>query len=180
MAHKRSTTTVVAAAIGGDSFLERIPENLLNEIFVKLEPETLSTLCSLACVSRALQSSVNNVLSSFSSVDLSALSLDPQTFHGIRRKFGNIHKITLDCLRLNHSSIRNFLGPDIEELNLLKCSSLSYRFLSSIGRSCPNLRVLTLEFSGFIDKSTVFDLNFKGSLEKCRSLEVNTITYLYQ
>ncbi|KAI3510149.1 hypothetical protein L1887_25680 [Cichorium endivia] len=171
MDHKRSTTTAVDATIGGDSLLERIPENLLNEIFVKLEPETLSTLCSLACVSRALQSSVNNVLSSFSSVDLSAFSLDPQTFHGIRRKFGNIHNITLDCLRLNHTSIRNFLGPDIEELNLLKCASLSYRFLSSIGRSCPNLRVLTLEFSGFIDKSTVFDLNFKGSLENCRSLE---------
>lgn len=75
MAHKRSTSTAVAgsasATVGGDSLLERIPENLLNEIFLKLEPETLSSLSSLACVSRTLQSSVNNVLSSFSSVDLS-------------------------------------------------------------------------------------------------------------
>ncbi|KAL7591233.1 hypothetical protein Lser_V15G35496 [Lactuca serriola] len=175
MAHKRSTSTAVAgsasATVGGDSLLERIPENLLNEIFLKLEPETLSSLSSLACVSRTLQSSVNNVLSSFSSVDLSAFSLDPQTFDGIRRNLGNIQKITLDCLRLNDSSIRNLLGPDVEELILLKCSSLSCRFLSSIGRTCPNLRVLTLEFSGFIDKSSVFDLNFRGSLENCRSLE---------
>ncbi|KAL4554625.1 hypothetical protein LXL04_037222 [Taraxacum kok-saghyz] len=173
MAHKTTTTrtTDVTATRGGDSLLERIPENLLNEIFVKLEQEKLSTLCSLLCVSRTLESSVNTALSTFSSVDLSEFSVDPQTFDKIRRKLGNIQKLTLDCLRLTDSSIRNFIGPDVEELNLLKCSSLSYKLLSSIGITCPNLRVLTLEFSGIIDKSTVFDLYFKSSFENCRFLE---------
>ncbi|KVI10288.1 F-box domain, cyclin-like protein [Cynara cardunculus var. scolymus] len=169
MDHKKGTTA--SAIVGGYSLLERIPESILNEIFSRLEPETLTTLCSVACVSRTLNSSVNKLLSSFSSVDLSAFSVDSQTFDGIIRRFRKIEKITLDCLRLNDSSIRSFLGPDVEELILLKCSSLSYRLLSSIGRTCPNLRVLTLEFSGFIDKSAVFDLKLEDSLGSCRFLE---------
>ncbi|KAI3769073.1 hypothetical protein L6452_00169 [Arctium lappa] len=168
MDHKKTTATAVA---GGDSLLETIPESILNEIFMRLQPETLTTLCSVSCVSRTLHSSVNKLLSSFSSIDLSEFSLDSQTFDGIIRRFGKIEKITVDCLRLNDASIRSFLGPDVEELILLKCSSLSYRLLSSIGRTCPNLRVLTLEFSGFIDKSAVFDLNLEGSLGSCRFLE---------
>ncbi|KAK9057148.1 hypothetical protein SSX86_024515 [Deinandra increscens subsp. villosa] len=173
MAHKRTTgaTAAAAAASAGDSLLERIPEGILSEISSMLEPETLTTLCSLACVSRTLKSSVNKALSSFSSVELSEFSLDSQTFDGIRRRFGKIEKMTLDCLRLSDSSIRSLLGPDIEELILLKCSSLSCKLLASIGKICPNLRLLTLEFSGFIHKSAVFHLNLQSSFRSCQHLE---------
>ncbi|KAI7752126.1 hypothetical protein M8C21_031650 [Ambrosia artemisiifolia] len=163
-----TTTTTVA----GDSFIERLPESLLNDIFSKLEPETLTTLSSLSCVSPTLHSSVNKTLSSMSSFDLSALSLDPQTFHGITRNIETtIKNITLDCHRLNDSSITCLLGPHLQQLILLKCSSLSYKLLASIGNLCPNLRVLTLEFSGYNDKSPVSDLNFRDSFAHCQHLE---------
>ncbi|KAJ0508646.1 putative leucine-rich repeat domain superfamily [Helianthus annuus] len=167
MPHKRTAVD----AVGGNSLLESLPEVILNEIFSFSQPETLTSLCSLACVSRTLQSSVNKPLSSLSSLDLSALSLDPQTFHGITRNIRKINKITLDCLRLHDSSITNLLGPDLEELILLKCSSLSYKLLSSVGKYCPNLRVLTLEFSGNNHKSAVSDLNFRDSFVNCQHLE---------
>ncbi|KAI3675706.1 hypothetical protein L1987_85298 [Smallanthus sonchifolius] len=151
MVHKKSSgdTATTSASVAGDSLLEKIPESILNEILLLLEPETLTTLCSLACVSRTLQSTVNKALSSFSSVDLSAFSLDSQTFDGVITSFGKLKKITLDCLRLSDSSIRSFLGPNIEELVL----------------------VLTLEFSVSIDKSAVFDLIRQGSLLSCQRLE---------
>ncbi|XP_076905862.1 F-box protein At-B-like [Bidens hawaiensis] len=170
MAHKRSSgVTTTTTTSGGDSLLERLPELILHEIFTMLE---LDTLCSLACVSRTLESSVNKTLASFSSIDLSVISsLDPQTFDGVISKFGLIKNITLDCLRLNDASIISILGPHIQELILLKCSSVSFKLLTTIGKLCPNLRILTLEFSGFNRKSKVFDLNFRGSFAKCQRLE---------
>nr|XP_043618754.1 F-box protein At-B-like [Erigeron canadensis] len=177
MAHRKKTTatataTTSDAAYGGDNLLERIPESILNEIFIKLHPpDSLTTLTTLSCVSKTLQSSVNKTLSSFTSLDLSTISLDSETFDGIVKRFGKIKNITLDCLRINDDSVRRFLGSDVEELVLLKCSSLSYSLLASIGSSCCNLRVLTLEFSGVIDKSAAFALNFEGSLRSCLCLE---------
>ncbi|XP_076920639.1 F-box protein At-B-like [Bidens hawaiensis] len=166
--------THAATTTSGDNLLERLPELILHEIFTMLEPNPLPTLCSLACVSRTLKSSVNKTLASFSSIDLSVISsLDSETFDGVIRKFGRgrIKNITLDCLRLNDASIVNILGPDIQELILLKCSSVLYKFIASIGNFCPNLRILTLEFSGFNRKPEVFDLNFQGSFVKCQRLE---------
>ncbi|KAL8205586.1 hypothetical protein R6Q57_009137 [Mikania cordata] len=169
MAHRRTTAT---ASVAGESLLERIPEGSFNVIFSMLEPETLTTVCSLACVSRALQSSINKALLSFSSLNL---SVNPKTFDGIRRRFGKIEKISLDCLRLSDDSIRSYLGPDVEELILLKCSSISYKLLASIGKICPNLRLLTLEFSGYVQKSEIFYLNLKGSFGSCQCLEASVI-----
>ncbi|XP_071725741.1 F-box protein At-B-like [Rutidosis leptorrhynchoides] len=175
MAQKRSCSATVSASVGGDSLLERLPETLLNEILIKLSeesPETiLLTLCSVACVSRSLHSAVNKTLSSFSSIDLSAFSLDAETFDGIKRRFGVIKNLTLDCFRLNDASIASLLGPHVEELNLLKCSALSYEFLKSIAFTCPNLRVLTLEFSAFLHKPGLFNLQFRETLRNCRYLE---------
>ncbi|KAI7752127.1 hypothetical protein M8C21_031651, partial [Ambrosia artemisiifolia] len=168
---KENDTGDHTTTVAGDSLLERLPADIIHHIFSKLEPETLTTLCALACVSRTLHSSVNKALSSLSSLDLSALSLDPQTFDIVITSFGKIKKIKLDCLRLRDSSITSFLGPDIEQLILLKCSSLSYKLIASIGKFCPNLRVLTLEFSSHNPKSAVFDLKFRGALENCRHLE---------
>ncbi|KAK1440147.1 hypothetical protein QVD17_05972 [Tagetes erecta] len=171
MSHKRSAGDTATTSYGGDSLLETLPEGILNEIFSMLEPETLTTLCSLSCVSRTLKSSVNKTLSSFSSIDLSGFSLDLKTFYGVIKSVGTIKKMTLDCFRLNDSSIRSFLGPDVEELVLLKCSSLSYKLIASIGKICPKLRVLTLEFSVSIFKSAVFDSKLHGSLINCQHLE---------
>ncbi|RVW38988.1 hypothetical protein CK203_100049 [Vitis vinifera] len=51
--------------------LEGLPTTLINEIIVKLDTETL---CSVACVSRALRFAVSEVLPLSSSLDLSAFS----------------------------------------------------------------------------------------------------------
>ncbi|GJU37147.1 F-box domain, cyclin-like protein [Tanacetum coccineum] len=171
MADKRTTTS--ATIHGGDSLLEKLPESILvNEIFTKLEPETLTTLSSVACVSTNLKSSVHKTLSSFSSLDLSAFSLDSQTFDGITRRFRNIKKVTLDCHRLNASSVGSILGPHVEELILLKCGSLTFELFPLIGETCPNLRVLTLEISGFMDKyAQIMIVNLGGSVASCRYLE---------
>ncbi|GKD67862.1 F-box domain, cyclin-like protein [Tanacetum coccineum] len=99
-------------------------------------------------------------------------SLDSQTFDGITRRFRNIKKVTLDCHRLNASSVGSILGPHVEELILLKCGSLTFELFPLIGETCPNLRVLTLEISGFMDKyAQIMIVNLGGSVASCRYLE---------
>ncbi|PWA60161.1 F-box domain, cyclin-like protein [Artemisia annua] len=149
MAHEKSN---------GDSLLERLPGNILfDEILLKLDkPEnTLTTLCTLTCVSRTLHSSINTHLRSLSSIDLS------------------LKKIKLDCLHLNDDvlSSRNFLGVSVEELILVKGSSLSSDFVFNIKKWCPNIRVLTVHLSS--DKQRFFDFDNKlnNLLKDCRCLE---------
>ncbi|PWA76458.1 F-box domain, cyclin-like protein [Artemisia annua] len=95
-------------------------------------------------------------------------SPDSQTFDGITKRFRNLKKITLDCLRLNDSTVGSILGPHIEELILLKCCSRFSKLFTRIPETCPNLRVLTLEISGFIDK---FAQLMNVNLASCRYLE---------
>ncbi|PWA45751.1 F-box domain, cyclin-like protein [Artemisia annua] len=167
MAHEKSN---------GDSLLERLPGNILfDEILLMLDkPEnTLTTLCTLTCVSRTLHSSINTHLRSLSSIDLSGFSMDLRTFCQIRKRFKELKKIKLDCLHLNDDvlSSRNFLGVPVEELILLKGSSLSSDFVFNIKKWCPNIRVLTVHLSS--DKQRFFDFDNKlnNLLKDCRCLE---------
>ncbi|XP_057464603.1 F-box protein At-B [Actinidia eriantha] len=131
---------------GGDSLMERLPFSIINEILEKLEVESL---CSSACACRTLHSSASQVLSSLSTLDLSSsISPDVLTLNRILYRLRGLKSLTLDCLRLGDSSVCSFLGDHIQELNLLKGLSLSYHVLASIGRRCPNLRVLGLELIG--------------------------------
>ncbi|XAR67298.1 hypothetical protein NMG60_11002002 [Bertholletia excelsa] len=124
--------------------LEELPD-IINYIFEDLD---LETLCTASCVSRTLRFAASQVLSSSSSIDLSLLSPDVQTLNRIVRRFREPKVVTLDCLRLDDSSVSNLLGEHIQELTLLKGSSLSYQVLASIAQKCPNLRVLELELVG--------------------------------
>ncbi|KAF7146128.1 hypothetical protein RHSIM_Rhsim04G0006800 [Rhododendron simsii] len=151
----------------GGGLLERLPNTIINEILGKLE---LETLCSAACVSRTLRSSASQVLSSLTTLDLSLFSPDVQTLEHILHRCSALKRVTVDCLRLGDSSVCSFLGEQIEELNLLKGSSLSYQVLFSIGRKCPNLRVLVVELAGW-DVPKIFTRCFMHLLNRCSYLE---------
>ncbi|KAL2475919.1 F-box protein At-B [Abeliophyllum distichum] len=145
---KPCVDTAAVVAEGGVPPLEGLPlpdTIIFSEIFSKLD---LESLCSLACVSRALRSIVSQALSTLPSLDLSAVSLNGEILDRIIPKFRGLKSVTIDCLRLDDSSVIDILGPHLQELNLLKCASLSYNILSSIGKRCPNLRILVLELEG--------------------------------
>lgn len=145
---KPCINTATAVSEGGLPPLEGLPlpdAIIFSEIFSKLD---LESLCSLACVSRGLRSIVSQALSTLPSLDLSAISLNGEILDRIIPKFRGVKSVTIDCLRLDDSSVIRILGPHIQELNLLKCASLSYNILSSIGKRCPNLRILILELEG--------------------------------
>ncbi|KAL6975106.1 Dynein regulatory complex subunit 6 [Sarracenia purpurea var. burkii] len=123
--------------VGEIGFLERLPNSIVIEILEKMD---LETLCAASCVCRTIRSSSSQILSSLSTLDLSSFSPDAQTLNRVVYRFRGLKSVTLDCLRLDDSSISNLLGEHIQELNLLKGALLSYRVLASIGRRCPNLR----------------------------------------
>ncbi|KAK6947167.1 F-box domain [Dillenia turbinata] len=123
---------------GGGNILEKLPDAILTEILRSLDLETLSSLSS---VSRSLNSSVCHLLLSFSSLDLTSFSPDSGTLGALVSRHGCLKNISVDCLRLHDRPLENLLGEHVVELNLLKCSFLSYNFLVSIGTKCPNLRL---------------------------------------
>ncbi|CAL5431066.1 unnamed protein product [Camellia sinensis] len=89
----------------------------------------------------------------------------------LNRFGGGLRSVTVDCLRLHDSSfVTNFLGEQIQELNLFKGSCLSHEVLASIGRTCPNLRVLVLELAGG-DSPEMFKRNLTHMLNSCSCLE---------
>ncbi|KAL7217339.1 hypothetical protein ACSBR1_029104 [Camellia fascicularis] len=157
---------------GGGGGLERLPDSIIYEI---LEKADLETLCSAACVSDTIRSSVYHVLSSLPTLDLSSFSPDVETLDCILNRFGGgLRSVTVDCLRLHDSSfVTNFLGEQIQELNLFKGSFLSHQVLASIGRTCPNLRVLVLELAGG-DSPEMFKRNLTHMLNSCSCLENST------
>ncbi|KAL3508293.1 hypothetical protein ACH5RR_027694 [Cinchona calisaya] len=130
---------------GGGYSPERLPDSLIIEILQKLD---LQSLCSTACVCRTFRSSVSQILSTLPSLDLSVFSPDAVTLNHILYRYRGLRSITIDCLRLENSAVMGILGAHIQELILLKGCLLSYSILASVGRSCPNLRVLTLELVG--------------------------------
>ncbi|THF98059.1 hypothetical protein TEA_027067 [Camellia sinensis var. sinensis] len=154
---------------GGGGGLERLPDSIIYEI---LERADLETLCSAACVSDTIRSSVYRVLSSLPTLDLSSFSPDVETLDCILNRFGGgLRSLTVDCLRLHDSSfVTNLLGEQIQELNLFKGSFLSHEVLASIGRTCPNLRVLVLELAGG-DSPEMFKRNLTHMLNSCSWLE---------
>nr|GEU78798.1 hypothetical protein [Tanacetum cinerariifolium] len=84
------------------------------------------------------------------------------------KRFKEIKKIKLDFLHLNDdvlSSSRNFLRIFIEELILLKGSSLSSNFVFNIKKWCPNIRVLTVHLSSDNQRFPDFD-NKRNNLLK--------------
>ncbi|GFQ00306.1 F-box protein at-b [Phtheirospermum japonicum] len=135
---------ISAAAPPRDGF--PLPDTIvLGEIFRRLE---LDSLCTLACVCQTLRSMVSQALSTLPSLDLSAFSPNGQLVRRIVPKLSVVKSVTIDCLHLDDCSVVTILGPHIRELNLLKCASLSYQVLASIGKKCPNLRILVLELAG--------------------------------
>ncbi|XP_062017113.1 F-box protein At-B [Rosa rugosa] len=148
--------------------LETLPSCvLITAMLPKLE---LETLCSLACVSRAMNSSVSQALPSLSSLNLSAFSANAQILSSIVGGCRGLNSLTLNCLRLDDSSLAVFLGARLQELNLLCCSLMSYQVLASIGEACPNLRVLVLEL---VDQESpqAFKINMDRMLNGCLCLE---------
>ncbi|KZV55545.1 F-box protein At-B [Dorcoceras hygrometricum] len=149
-----------------------LPETLiLNEIFPKLN---LESLCSLACVCRTLTSMVSRALSTIAFLDFSAFSPNGDILGHIGSRIRGMTSLTIDCLRLDDSSVINMLGENIQELNLLKCASLSFDVISSIGGRCPDLRILVLELAEGISPE-IFGEKLADILKRFNSLEHLTI-----
>ncbi|GMY30716.1 F-box protein At-B isoform X1 [Fagus crenata] len=149
--------------------LEGLPSGvMIKEVLLKLDVETL---CSVACVSISLRFSVSQALHLLSTLNLSACSPDAHTLaHILCRCSSDLKSLTINCLRLDDSSVRIFLGPHLQELNMLSCSLLSYPLLASIGETCPDLRVLMLELAEQ-DSLEVFKSNLVRMLTGCLYLE---------
>lgn len=155
---------------GGERLQEGLPlpETLiLSEIFPKLK---LESLCSLSCVCRTLSSMVSQALSAISFLDLSAFSSNGDILGQIVSRLRGTTSLTIDCLRLDDSSVINILGHNIQELNLLKCASLSFDVISFIGGRCSDLRILVLEFAEGISPE-IFGTKLAEILKRFCSLE---------
>ncbi|KAJ4957194.1 hypothetical protein NE237_013977 [Protea cynaroides] len=152
----------------GSPTLEGLPSAVLEEILLKVVD--VESLCSAACACRTLRSSVSQILSSLSSLDLSGFSPNPQTLNCVLRENKVLKSLTLNCLRLDDSSVSIFVGSSLQELVLQRCSSLSFQILSSIGERCPSLRVLVLEMGGQ-GLPQIFKKNLAQMLIGCASLE---------
>ncbi|CAH9083734.1 unnamed protein product [Cuscuta europaea] len=125
--------------------LERLPDNIIFELLQKLAFESL---CTVACVSRALRYAVYQVLASRSSLDLSAFSPDTKTLQHIGCRLKGVKSLTIDCLRVVDFNFISTMGAQIQELNLLKCPSPFNNILDTIGQRFPNLRILLIEMAG--------------------------------
>ncbi|KAG6420873.1 hypothetical protein SASPL_117416 [Salvia splendens] len=123
-----------------------LPDTIVvSEILARLE---LDTLCTVACVSPTLRSLVSQSLITLPSLDLSAFSPNGELVRCIASRLRAVKSVTIDCLKVDECSIDSILGPNLQELILLKCPSLSYHVLLSTGEKCPNLRNLVLELAG--------------------------------
>ncbi|KAL0560882.1 hypothetical protein IC582_001297 [Cucumis melo] len=142
--------------------LHTIPHTILMEILLKLD---LQTLCSLSCISKSLQDAVVDAISLLSTLHLPIdFSPDFQTLKiGILGRCRGMSSLTINCLRLHDSSLVDFLGPHLLELNLFCCSLLSYQFLAVIGKLCPNLRSE--------DSPKAFNTNLAEMLTRCLFLD---------
>ncbi|KAL0914803.1 hypothetical protein M5K25_015184 [Dendrobium thyrsiflorum] len=164
------------AQVGGGDLVERLPHALLLDILSMLDVESL---CSAAPVCRALRSSVSQVLSSISTLDLSGLTPTTQILNKVLSNSYGLRSLTLNCLQLDNSSVSIFTKQHLEELVLLK----GFHFISSIfgqiGQSCLNLRTLSLEL--VYGDEPVFVRNCNKSLEKmfkgCPHLESLSIKF---
>ncbi|XP_049412651.1 F-box protein At-B-like [Solanum stenotomum] len=152
--------------------MDKFPVHIISCILEKLD---LESVCTAACVSPTFSSAAAQVLPSLSSLDLSGYYLDEETLQQVMRRVQGAKSLTIDCLQLkNDTSIFNILGEHIEDLSLLKCSSLSYHILSAIRGRCPNLRSLLIEFAGCEDPQ-LFKNKLTEMLQKLTLLEVLSI-----
>ncbi|KAK4420601.1 F-box protein At-B [Sesamum alatum] len=169
------TATTLPETSGGAPPQEGFPlpdTIILNEILRRLE---LESLCSLACVSRALRSMVSQALSTLPSLDLSAFSPSEELLHCIVPRLRGAKSVTIDCLHLDDCSVVSVLGPHIQELNLLKVwHHYPMMFFASIGEKCPNLRILVLEMAGE-SSPEIFRRNLIKMLKKFLYLEYLSI-----
>ncbi|KAJ6828674.1 F-box protein At-B [Iris pallida] len=127
---------------GAGDLVERLPQAVLIEILSRLD---LDSLCSAAPVCRALRSSVSQTLALILSLDLSGFSPSTNILNSVIRDNRILRSLTLDCSRLNDTSIQYFLKEHLQELVLFKCSHFSSHIFTAIGERCPELRLLTLE-----------------------------------
>lgn len=128
----------------GCDFLRSLPQNILHEILLKLD---IDSLCSASAASTTLRCSVSEALSSLATLNLSGFSPDAQILNRVLCGNKVLKSLTLDCSRLNHYSIFLFAKHHLQELFLFKCS-LSFSLLfTCIGENCPNLRAFSLEMS---------------------------------
>ncbi|KAI4340535.1 hypothetical protein MLD38_025361 [Melastoma candidum] len=86
-----------------------------------------------------------------------------------RRSKQGFSGLTLNCLRLGDQAVKYFLRPHLQELHLLKGSLLTPQVIAFISDNCPDLRVLTVEF-------TDDDPHFTIAKNKSLSLILNVIS----
>uniref|UniRef100_M1C0Q8 F-box family protein n=1 Tax=Solanum tuberosum TaxID=4113 RepID=M1C0Q8_SOLTU len=143
--------------------MDKFPVHIISHILEKLD---LGSVCTAACVSPTFSSAAAQLLPSISSLDLSGYYLDKETLKQVVRRVQGAKSLTIDCLQLkNDTSIFHILGEHIEDLSLLKCSSLSYHILSAIRE-----RSLLIEFAGCEDPQ-LFKNKLTEMLQKLTLLE---------
>ncbi|XXG72285.1 hypothetical protein AAC387_Pa07g1419 [Persea americana] len=154
----------------GGGELERLPQCVLQEILMRLD---VDSICITAPVCRTLRFSASEALSSISILDLSGFSPDAQILDRILNENKVLKSLTLDCSRLNDSSISIFVKDHLQELVLLKCSLLLSLLFTSIGEKCSSLRVFTLEMArqAVLEPSHICKEKLAQMLKGCLYLE---------
>lgn len=166
------------AGSGGD-FIRRLPEVLLLDILARLDVESL---CSAAPACRALRSSASRALASIPALDLSGFSPSTQILNRVLGDNKILRSLTLDCSKLDDSSVEIFARENLQELVLLKCSLFTSFFSTAIGERCPNLRLLTLEMvcRGELESPRTFKKALAQMLKGCLYLESLCIKFQRQ
>ncbi|XP_010928168.1 F-box protein At-B [Elaeis guineensis] len=169
----------VVRGCGDGGLIESLPQSLVLEILGRLD---LESLCSVAPVCKALRFSVSQALSTISTIDLSEFSPTVQILNRVLANNRMLRSLTLDCARLDDSSIEVFAKEHLQELVLLKCFMFSSYIFTAISRKCPNLRLLSLEMIRPCELDSPDDCNnsIAEMLKGCLCLESLCIKFHVQ
>ncbi|XP_068638703.1 F-box protein At-B [Aristolochia californica] len=174
MISQRNSPMVKMLRTESDNYMEGLPRCLLQEIFQKLDVESL---CRAASVSRTLNSPASQALASLSVLDFSGFSPDARILEHVLCDNNIVRNLTLDCRRLNDSSIRVFAKGHLHELVLLKCSHFTSWIFTAIGENCPRLRTLKLEMihRTIQEPHRMYKERFAEILKGCLHLETLSV-----
>lgn len=152
------------------NIVQKLPHEIVLEILSRLD---LESLCVSAPVCRSLRTWVSITLSSLSSLDLSEFSPNFETLYNLTRNNTTIQSLTLDCTRLDDSSIYLFAKESLHELVLFKCYRFSSNIFTYIGNKCSKLRILKLEVGGLsaFEQTQTFMKAMDRMINSCMLLE---------
>ncbi|KAL8543406.1 hypothetical protein ACS0TY_004078 [Phlomoides rotata] len=149
--------------------LDHLPAALIATIMTKLD---VPSILSLASTCKTCSSCARHILFSLSNFLLPDIA---PSVHLLRPLLPPnnpyLRSLSLDCTRLNDSSLDLILRPSLQELRLRNCADFTGYLLSQIGRSCKDLRFLYLSSVAEKRGRTVDVLHLEELLSGCTHLE---------